>query len=61
MEALGKIREENINLTKGGKIFSQNISKLEEIYKNIQIDEYVVMPNHIHILILINYQNGTTI
>ena len=49
IEALGKIREENINLTKEGKIVSENISKLEEIYKNIQIEEYVVMPNHIHI------------
>ena len=61
IEALGKIREENINLTKEGKIVSENISKLEEIYKNIQIEEYVIMPNHIHILLLINYQNGTTI
>lgn len=61
IETLGKIREEDIKLTMEGEIVKQNISKLEGIYKNIKIDEYIIMPNHIHILLLINYKNGTTI
>ena len=60
-EILGKIIENNINLTNEGKIVNQNINKLEEIYKNIIIDEYILMPNHIHILLTINYKNGITI
>ena len=62
LEILGKIKEDNyIRLTRAGKIVKQNIGRLEEIYKNIKIEEYVVMPNHIHILIFIKYKNGTTI
>ena len=61
IEALGKIREDKIELTMEGEIVNQNINKIVEIYKNTKIDEYVVMPNHIHILLLINYKNGITI
>ena len=34
-----------------GKIASKQIELLETRYKGIKIDKYVVMPNHIHILI----------
>ena len=61
LELLGKIIEDNIKLTKEGKIVEHNINKIEQIYKNTIIDEYVVMPNHIHILVLINYKNRVTI
>ena len=62
LELLGIIDEENnIELTKEENIVKQEISRLEEIYKNIIIDEYIVMPNHLHILLLINYRNGTSI
>jgi REP element-mobilizing transposase RayT len=62
LEILGKIEEDNhIKLTKEGNIVKQNIYRLEEIYKNIIVDEYIVMPNHLHILILINYKDGITI
>ena len=61
IEVLGKIKEDKIELTMEGEIVNQNINKIERIYKNIKIDDYVVMPNHIHILVLINYKNGTTI
>ena len=62
LEILGKIEEDNhIKLTKEGNIVKQNIYRLEEIYKNIIVDEYIVMPNYLHILILINYKDGITI
>lgn len=61
LEMLGEIIEDNIKLTKQGNIVKQNINKIEQIYRNIMIDEYVIMPNHIHILILINYKNNLTI
>lgn len=61
LEMLGKIIEDNIKLTEEGNIVKQNINKIEQIYRNIIIDEYVIMPNHIHILILINYKNNLTI
>lgn len=62
LEKLGKIEEDNdIKLTKEGNIVKQHIYRIEELYKNVIIDEYVVMPNHLHILLLIKYKNGATI
>ena len=62
LEILGKIIDENyMKLTKEGNIVKQNLYKIEVMYKNMIIDEYVVMPNHVHIILLINYKNGTTI
>ncbi len=62
VELLGKIdKANNIILTKEGNIVKKAIHKLEEIYKNIIIDEYIVMPNHLHILLIIKYKNGTSI
>ena len=61
-ELLGKITEDNkIELTKEGKILKQNINKISEIYDNIIIDEYIIMPNHIHILVLILDKKGVTL
>ena len=62
VELLGKIdKANNIILTKEGNIVKKAIHKLEEIYKNIIIDEYIVMPNHLHILLIIKYKNGASI
>ena len=62
LEILGKIKNDNaIELTKEGKIVKQNLYIIEDMYKNIRIDEYVLMPNHLHILLLINSKNGITI
>ena len=62
LELLGKIDGDNkIKLTREGNIVKQEISSLEEMYKNIIVDEYVVMANHLHILLCINYKDGTSI
>ena len=61
LELLGKIINDNIELTIEGKIVKQNIDIIEKIYKNIMIDEYIIMPNHIHFLLLINYKKDITI
>jgi len=61
LEILGKIIDENIKLTKEGNIVKQNINNIAQTYKNVIIDEYVIMPNHIHILLFINYKNSITI
>lgn len=62
VELLGKITgKEIIELTKEGNIAKENINKLEELYDNIIIDEYIIMPNHIHILLLITNRKEVTI
>ena len=61
LEILGKIFENNIKLTKKGIIVKQNIHGIEEIYKNILVDEYIIMPNHVHMLLSIQYKSSATI
>ena len=46
-----------VRLTEFGKILNEEIIALEKRYKNIRIDKYVIMPNHIHTIIII--QNET--
>ncbi len=36
-----------------GEIVNCEMQKLNSIYKNVSVDKYVIMPNHIHIIILI--------
>lgn len=45
-------------LSKIGQIIDKEINKISKIYDNIFIDEYVIMPNHIHLIIEI--ENGRT-
>lgn len=43
-------------LTAYGKIAEEQLLNLGKRYANIKIDKYVIMPNHIHIIVLIeNY------
>ncbi len=37
-----------------GAIVNKYISKIKEVYLNILIDEYIIMPNHIHMILIIN-------
>ena len=41
----------NIKLTKIGKIVEDEIKNTEKIRNNIKIDNFVIMPNHIHLII----------
>ena len=62
LELLGRIIKENyIELTPEGKIVKHNINKIEEIYDNAIIDEYIIMPNHIHMLLEIKYRKDVSI
>ena len=61
IELFGKIEENNIKLSKEGNIAKKNIYGIEQIYENITIDEYIIIPNHIHFLISIDYTDGVTI
>lgn len=58
---LGKINDNQIELFKEGVIVKNSIRDIEKIYMNIKIDEYIVMPNHIHIIITINNNNSINI
>ncbi len=41
------------NLTEYGKVAEKHLSNMRDFYDTIKIDNYVIMPNHIHLLIQI--------
>jgi len=43
-----------------GEIAEKHIISISKTYENISIDNYVIMPNHIHMIIIINGENGTS-
>ena len=47
-------RPEDVRLSKYGKIVVEAIEKISTIYPEITVDNYVVMPNHIHLLLQIH-------
>lgn len=49
----GEVSNEQMQLNDVGEVVNQEILKIESHYRNIQIDKYVVMPNHIHMIITI--------
>ena len=47
------IRPENVPLSIAGKIMEQGILQISEHYKNVSVDKYCVMPDHIHFILRI--------
>ena len=49
------------NFTHLGEIADKYINQMNEFYGHISVDKYVIMPNHIHLILLIaDLQNGTS-
>lgn len=46
-------------LTAYGSIVKEYINETENKYKSVRIDKYIIMPNHIHLLIRISKTDGT--
>ena len=46
-----------VSLLPYGKIAEKYIHQLNDFYEHITVDAYVIMPNHIHLIILVKY-NG---
>jgi REP element-mobilizing transposase RayT len=59
LNLLGAIVDSKLKLSKEGIIVEKYILSIQEVYNNVQIDEFVIMPNHIHIIIVINTKEDT--
>ena len=46
------------HLSEYGKIIEKEITVLSETYDNVKVDKYVIMPNHIHMIIAIETDNS---
>ena len=47
-------RPHNVPLTKLGMIVRQSIEDIPQYYPAVSVDHFVIMPNHIHLLLQIN-------
>ncbi|MCL1857768.1 MAG: hypothetical protein FWF92_00865 [Oscillospiraceae bacterium] len=52
------INRPQIQLSEYGAIVDESIKKIPIHYPQIEIDKYVIMPNHIHIILFINNDNN---
>jgi len=46
------------HLSTYGKVVEEEISKFDNVYTGVRIDKYVVMPNHIHMIIAVEADDG---
>ena len=53
----GAIDVPSVELTETGKIVEKNLLSSNKI-EGIQIDQFVIMPNHIHHLIIASYSSS---
>ena len=53
----GEIVDWKMILNEYGEIVSEDILWISKHYINVEIDEFVVMPNHIHLIIFIVWNN----
>lgn len=44
-----------------GKIANECIEKINDIYKSIKLDKYIIMPNHIHMILIVEKETTTPI
>ena len=50
----GEIIDEKVRLTQGGRIADEGWRNIPEHYPHVVLDEYVIMPNHVHGVIFIS-------
>jgi REP element-mobilizing transposase RayT len=55
----GEISQEEMHLNDIGKIIREEWLKTQKMRPGIKIDEFVVMPNHLHGIIMVNDGRGT--
>ncbi len=58
VEGGGDLDAPQLYLTSYGKIVEQNILKMNTIYTNLSVEKFVVMPNHIHLLLHLKGLSG---
>ena len=49
---VGAIMNRPLPLSEYGQIVEQGISNIEKIYSGVSVDKYVIMPNHIHMILM---------
>jgi len=57
----GDVKEHRVELSVCGQLVKAEWLKLKLAYKNIALDEFIIMPNHIHGIIMLKYKSNPTL
>ncbi len=49
-----------MQLTKFGQVIENRIAEINRVYTHLTIDKYVIMPNHIHMIVFLTGESGTS-
>ncbi len=60
IELLGEIKNNEMVLNEFGKLVEEEWNKTKTIRKNVELDYYIIMPNHLHGIIIIDNAVGAT-
>ena len=55
------VRPNNVRLSDIGTVVDAAINSIGDAYEDVEVSKYVVMPNHIHIIIALHANNGETV
>lgn len=56
----GEISEGEMHLNAEGLIVAEEWVRTERVRPNLSLDEYVVMPNHLHAIVIVDHDVGAT-
>lgn len=54
----GTVKGENVIINKKGKIVKECWREITEHFTNVELDEFIVMPNHFHAIVIISGRVG---
>lgn len=54
----GEIVNGGMMLNEIGKVCSEYLKEIENLRKNVHINEYVIMPNHVHMIVILGKWNA---
>ena len=49
-----------VRLSKAGLIVKQELFALEQRFENLTVDKYVIMPNHVHVILILDGSAGAS-
>jgi len=53
----GKIKDDQVELSQKGKIVLEELLKVQKLRPYILVDDYIIMPNHLHAIFVIKEKN----
>ena len=52
----GDVVQDDVELTRIGEIVAEEWLETENVRFNVELDEWIIMPNHVHLILVITFQ-----